>query len=126
MRKSSKAALITSVVAIVSGKLSASIPKRAHAVHPFNSKKYLGKWYEIVRMDLLFERNLINVTARYFENDDGTIKGKIGVMNRIKNLERSDWKSEIPKNIKQDYSEKDKIVGYNTSELKWVEQQDNF
>ena len=35
-----------------------SIPRGAHAVKPFDQEKYLGRWYEIARMDFKFEKNL--------------------------------------------------------------------
>lgn len=44
----------------------------------FNADRYLGKWYEIARLDHSFERGLSNVTAEYTKRDDG----KIAVLNR--------------------------------------------
>lgn len=52
----------------------ASIPRGAVAFKPFDKEKYLGKWYEVARMDFRFERDLKNVTATYSVNSDGTIK----------------------------------------------------
>lgn len=52
----------------------ASIPKGATAVSPFDKERYLGKWYEIARLDFKFERNLNNTTAEYSLNGNGTIK----------------------------------------------------
>jgi len=43
-------------------------------VHPFDPEKYLGKWYEIARLDTWFEKNMNNTTAHYSMNPDGTIK----------------------------------------------------
>ncbi len=51
-----------------------SIPKGAVAVKPFDKEKYLGKWYELARLDFKYERNLNNTTAEYSLNDNGTIK----------------------------------------------------
>jgi apolipoprotein D and lipocalin family protein len=51
-----------------------TIPKGAQAVQHFNKDKYLGKWYEIARMDFRFEKNLINTTAEYSLRNDGKIK----------------------------------------------------
>ncbi|RRN77315.1 lipocalin, partial [Pseudoxanthomonas sp. SGD-10] len=51
-----------------------SIPDGATAVSNFDQQKYLGKWYEIARMDFKHERNLNNVTAEYSLRDDGLIK----------------------------------------------------
>ena len=50
-----------------------SIPKGVVAVKPFNKEKYLGKWYEIARIDFKYERNLNNTTAEYSLNDNGSI-----------------------------------------------------
>ena len=52
---------------------------RAHTVqldpvHPFDPEKYLGKWYEIARLNHCFERNLNNTTAHYSLNPNGTIR----------------------------------------------------
>jgi apolipoprotein D and lipocalin family protein len=50
------------------------IPEGAVPIKPFDTKKYLGKWYEIARLDYRFERNMNNVTATYSLSNDGTIK----------------------------------------------------
>jgi apolipoprotein D and lipocalin family protein len=52
---------------------------RAHKValdpvHPFEPEKYLGKWYEIARLDTCFEKNLNNTTAHYSLNPSGSIR----------------------------------------------------
>lgn len=51
-----------------------NIPEKAEAIKNFKPKKYLGKWYEIARMDFHFEKNLNNTTADYSLNEDGSIK----------------------------------------------------
>jgi apolipoprotein D and lipocalin family protein len=65
----------------------ATIPKGAEAVQAFDKEKYLGKWYEIARMDFKFEKNLNNTTAVYSINDNGTIK----VVNRGFNTKKEEW-----------------------------------
>lgn len=65
----------------------ATIPKGAVAVQPFEKEKYLGKWFEIARMDFKFEKNLNNTTATYSVNDNGTIK----VDNRGYNTKKEEW-----------------------------------
>lgn len=70
-----------------------SIPKNATAVQPFSLKKYTGKWYEIARFDYRFEKNLINVTAEYSPNDDGSIK----VKNRGYDVKKEKWKESVGK-----------------------------
>jgi apolipoprotein D and lipocalin family protein len=39
--------------------------KYVEVVKPFDQKKYLGKWFEIARLDYVWEKNLDNVTATY-------------------------------------------------------------
>jgi apolipoprotein D and lipocalin family protein len=71
----------------------ASIPKGAVAVKPFDQKKYLGKWYEIARMDFIFEKNLSNVTATYSLRNNGLIK----VDNKGYDYTKQVWKESIGK-----------------------------
>lgn len=49
------------------------IPDGVEAIEGFNLTRYLGKWYEIARLDHPFERNLTAVTAEYSLRDDGGI-----------------------------------------------------
>ncbi len=70
-----------------------SIPKGARAVSPFQKDRYLGKWYEIARMDFKFEKNLDNVTANYSVNADGTIR----VDNQGYNYLTKEWKQSVGK-----------------------------
>ena len=70
-----------------------TIPKGATAVKPFDKEKYLGKWYEIARMDFRFERNLNNTTANYSVNTDGSIK----VENRGLNYKTKHWSQAVGK-----------------------------
>jgi apolipoprotein D and lipocalin family protein len=70
-----------------------NIPKGATAIKPFDKAKYLGKWFEIARMDFRFERNLNNTTAEYSLNDNGTIR----VVNRGYNYVTKEWKQAVGK-----------------------------
>lgn len=70
-----------------------SIPKGATAVKPFDTKRYLGKWFEIARMDFKFEKNLNNVTANYSEKENGQIQ----VDNRGYDTVKKEWKQSIGK-----------------------------
>ena len=65
-----------------------SIPKNAVAVKPFDIKRYLGKWYEIARIDYLFENRLNNTSAEYSLNPDGSVK----VLNRGYHSPSGKWK----------------------------------
>jgi len=81
---------LCNVIAISS---CSNIPKGVKAFQPFTIEKYLGKWYEIARMDFRFERNLNNTTADYSVNKDGSIK----VDNRGYNYKTMQWKQAIGK-----------------------------
>lgn len=70
-----------------------SIPKGAKPVKPFDEEKYLGKWYEIARLDMRFERNLNNVTAEYSLNPNGTIR----VNNQGYDYIKNEWKQSVGK-----------------------------
>lgn len=70
-----------------------SIPHGATAVSPFKIDVYLGKWYEIARMDFRFEKNLNNVTANYSRNSDGSIR----VDNKGYDYVKKKWKESIGK-----------------------------
>jgi apolipoprotein D and lipocalin family protein len=92
MKKSITILAITSVVLVLAS-CSRSIPKGATAVSPFDSEKYLGKWYEIARIDFKHERGLNNVTAEYSMKEDGNIK----VDNRGFNIKKQEWEQAIGK-----------------------------
>lgn len=70
-----------------------SIPAGASAVSSFQKEKYLGKWYEIARMDFKFEKNLNNTTAEYSVREDGKIK----VDNKGYNYVKKEWSQAIGK-----------------------------
>ena len=52
----------------------AGIPEGIKPVSGFELEKYLGKWYEVARLDHTFERGLENVTAEYSLRKDGKLK----------------------------------------------------
>ena len=154
---------------------SVGIPDGATAVKNFDSKKYLGKWYEIARFDFRFEKDMNNVTAEYSMKENGHIKvdnkgydyvkkewkQSIGearfvnsknearlkvsffkpfwagynvialeddykhalvVGNNLKYLWILSREKKIPENVKNKFLDKAKEIGYNTSQLIWVEQ----
>jgi len=51
------------------------VPDGVKPVRGFEIEKYLGRWYEIARLDHSFERGLSNVTAQYSLRDDGGGRG---------------------------------------------------
>ena len=70
-----------------------TIPKGVVAVKPFDKGRYLGKWYEIARIDFKYERDLNNTTAEYSLNTNGTIK----VDNKGYNTKKGKWQQAIGK-----------------------------
>ena len=63
------------------------MPENIHPVKNFEIKKYLGKWYEIARLDHSFERGLDNVTAEYSLRPDGGVD----VTNRGFSATNNEW-----------------------------------
>jgi apolipoprotein D and lipocalin family protein len=83
-------------LAIVIISLSCSkttIPDGVQAYSPFDLEKYLGKWYEIARIDFKYEKGLINTTAEYSLNKNGTVK----VVNRGYDTLKNKWQEAIGK-----------------------------
>ncbi len=64
------------------------VPRGVVPVKNFDETKYLGKWYEIARLDHSFERGLSRVTAEYELRSDGGIK----VVNRGFSVAENRWK----------------------------------
>ena len=66
-----------------------AIPDGLKPVDNFEIERYLGKWYEIARLDHKFERNMSNVSATYTASDSGGIT----VINRGYKEDIGKWKS---------------------------------
>ncbi|WP_299360582.1 lipocalin family protein [uncultured Paracoccus sp.] len=49
-------------------------PAGISPVTGFDITRYLGRWYEIARLDHRFERDMTHVTARYDLNPDGSVQ----------------------------------------------------
>jgi apolipoprotein D and lipocalin family protein len=64
------------------------VPENVKPVENFDLKKYLGKWYEIARLDHSFERGLTRVTAEYSLREDGGVR----VLNRGFSEKEQTWK----------------------------------
>jgi len=70
-----------------------TIPEKAKAVQNFDKEKYLGKWYEIARLDFKFEKGMNNTTAEYSLKNNGMIK----VDNKGYDIKNKEWKQSIGK-----------------------------
>jgi apolipoprotein D and lipocalin family protein len=68
---------------------STAPPAGLSSVTPFEVNRYLGKWYEIARLDHSFERGLTDVSATYALKSDGSLE----VINRGFNTKKNEWKS---------------------------------
>jgi apolipoprotein D and lipocalin family protein len=65
------------------------MPESITPVTGFELDKYLGKWYEIARLDHSFERGLERVSAEYSLREDGGVR----VENRGFSVEKNKWKT---------------------------------
>jgi len=64
------------------------LPEGVTPVSDFDVNRYLGKWYEIARLDHGFERGLEKVTARYSLRQDGGLR----VVNRGFDAASGQWR----------------------------------
>ncbi len=64
------------------------MPESVQPVTSFEIQNYLGKWYEVARLDHSFEEGLSKVTAEYMPRDDGGIS----VLNRGFSAAENKWK----------------------------------
>src|SRR5690554_1374191 len=78
--------LFTLVAALVTG--CVEVPEGVKPVKPFELDRYLGRWYEIARLDHRFERGLSEVSADYSRNADGSVR----VLNRGYSKAEAKWK----------------------------------
>lgn len=69
------------------------IPENVKPVENFKLEKYLGKWYEIARLDHSFEKGLSLVSAEYSLRPDGGVK----VINRGYSAKDNKWKEAVGK-----------------------------
>lgn len=63
------------------------MPEGVRPVAGFELERYLGKWYEIARLDHSFERGLTRVTAEYSLLEDGGVR----VVNRGFSAATQEW-----------------------------------
>lgn len=73
------------IAAILSG--CTGVPENVKPINDFELSRYLGKWYEIARLDHSFERGLEKVNAEYSLRADGGVK----VINRGYSTKDKAW-----------------------------------
>jgi apolipoprotein D and lipocalin family protein len=79
---------LVALVAVLMLPSCTKVPTGLHPVDGFEADRYLGKWYEIARLDHSFERNLSNVTAEYSWREGGGIN----VVNRGFDQRKGKWR----------------------------------
>ncbi len=84
MRKYCNAILLSFALAMAG---CMGMPQGVEPVDEFELDRYLGKWYEIARLDHSFERGLEQVTAEYSLRDDGGVR----VINRGYSAKDGEW-----------------------------------
>lgn len=65
------------------------VPQGVQPVGDFDAEQYMGHWYELARIDYVFERGLTSCTADYALQADGSVQ----VTNRGFDPSRGVWKS---------------------------------
>lgn len=65
----------------------ASVPEGVQPVTGFELDRYLGRWYEIARLDHRFERGMSNISATYSMRDNGGVN----VLNRGYKPAKGKW-----------------------------------
>ena len=84
------AMLLLAVMQGLSG-CATGLPDGVSAVTPFDINRYLGRWYEIARLDHGFERGLSDVSATYALQRDGSVQ----VINRGYDTRRNEWRQVV-------------------------------
>ncbi len=82
-----------SLLSVTLAACSTTLSSDVVPVSNFQADRYLGKWYEVARIDNRFERGLSKVTAEYLRRDDGGIR----VVNRGFDAEDNQWEEAIGK-----------------------------
>ena len=81
-----KYSLLSGLVVFLGGCLG--MPAKVEPVMDFEIERYMGKWYEIARLDHSFERGLSQVSAEYMLQENG----RVDVVNRGYLSSKNEWK----------------------------------
>ncbi|TIC81363.1 lipocalin family protein [Crenobacter intestini] len=88
MRLASVHTLLIAATSLLLSACSTLPPAGITPVTGFEPARYTGKWYEIARLDHVFERGLSDVSADYTQKADGSIR----VLNRGYDTAGARWK----------------------------------
>ena len=64
--------LVLVAIAVIAG--CVGVPEGIEPVTGFQVERYMGRWYEVARLDHRFERGMEQITATYELRPDGTVK----------------------------------------------------
>jgi apolipoprotein D and lipocalin family protein len=82
---------LSALLALSFSLTTASMPlaadDRGPVVTNFELDRYVGRWYELARIDNRFERGMTHVTATYSKRDDG----RMGVLNKGWETDDQEW-----------------------------------
>lgn len=81
------------IVLAISGCSSTSPPPGIAPVTPFDLARYEGRWYEVARLDHSFERGMMDVSATYQRQSDGSVR----VVNRGFDVAKNQWRQAVGK-----------------------------
>ena len=81
------------MVLAISGCSSTSPPPGIAPVTPFDLARYEGRWYEVARLDHSFERGMMDVSATYQRQSDGSVR----VVNRGFDVAKNQWRQAVGK-----------------------------
>lgn len=85
MRKLLRTLLLVALAALAG---CVGIPKGITPVANFDAQRYMGKWYEIARLEHSYEKGLSGITANYSLREDGGIN----VVNRGYDAKKGEWR----------------------------------
>jgi apolipoprotein D and lipocalin family protein len=77
--------LVLGAIAAIAG--CVDVPEGIEPVTGFQAERYMGRWYEVARLDHRFERGMEQVTATYELQPDGTV----AVLNRGYRADKGEW-----------------------------------
>ena len=86
-------ALMFTTIALLTACATSSPPPGIAAVTPFDLQRYQGQWFELARLDHIFERGLTDASALYQPQADGSVR----VVNRGFDPAKGEWREVIGK-----------------------------
>ena len=83
------AGVAAAVTLLVLSGCATRLPEGVQAVGDFDLERYAGRWVELARIDHVYEKGLIQTSAEYTPQADGTVR----VVNRGYDPKKKAWRS---------------------------------